>query len=88
MKRPSDVTVLWSGGADGTGGGGSAEVNLRQALQGPRRMSLDPDSSMPPTTTANRPDQKPAAVTQHVVARCAAVRNMLALVNQRISAGR
>lgn len=57
------------------GDGDSAEVNLRQVVQGPRRMFQDPDSDTPPNTTANRPDQKPAAVTQQVVTWCAAVRN-------------
>lgn len=65
-----------SGGVAGTDSGGeSAEVNLRQVVEGPRRMFQDPDSNTPPNTTANRPDQKAVAVTQQVVTRCAAVRN-------------
>lgn len=52
----------------------SAEVNLRQVVQGPIRMFQDPDSNTPPNMTANRPDQKPAAVTQQVVTWCVAVR--------------
>lgn len=50
-------------------------VNLGPVVQGPRRMFQDPDSNTPPNTTANRPDQKPVAVTQPVVTQCVAVRN-------------
>lgn len=53
----------------------TAEVNLRHVAQGTRRMFQDPDSNTPPNKTANRPDQKAAAVTQRVVTWRSAVRN-------------
>lgn len=56
-------------------GGESADANLGPGVQGPRRMFQAPDSNTPPNTTANRPDQKPVAVTQPVVTQCVAVRN-------------
>lgn len=60
----------------------AAEVNLRHVAQGARRMFQDPDSNTPPNETANRPDQKPAAVTQRVVTWRSAVRNNNGSQNQ------